>query len=161
MKTISSKTVNDLEQLKSWPFKDIVAMEKYARQRSQKPLPSGIGAASMDYWYNCVKQVEAEIARRFNTVQSVAAFCHDNHLIWPTQQINGPAKAETPLTGPGSRVHNALHQLWTWAVGQPGYHKGEWQALESEIAAAVKAAAQLTTDHCSLSTDQAEAQTTD
>lgn len=29
--------------------------------------------------------------------------------------------------------HRLLHQLWTKAVGQPGYDKALWMELEAEI----------------------------
>ena len=28
---------------------------------------------------------------------------------------------------------NRLHEIWTWAVGKPGYNKTAWEALQKEI----------------------------
>ena len=31
------------------------------------------------------------------------------------------------------RMHEALHDLWTWAVGMPGYDKSAWIRLSQTI----------------------------
>lgn len=102
-----------------------------------------------DIEYACVSPVDEASVRRvaekiYHAMFNLGGLTTDRVIdgiaaIVRELSVHQPVQAAARLGVLPERLHNALHLLWTKAVGQDGYIKAEWRELDDAIFAALAA----------------------